>query len=472
VKRICEGESGGGPAASTVRIINLSIGDSARLFVRETSPWARLLDWLSHRYAVLFIVSAGNDPRPIRLNAPGNTLGGMTPAQRAALAFSALTRQSTDRRLIAPAEAINALTVGAVHKDGAQASVTPGRFDLFAAGGPSPLSRVGHGYRRSIKPDILMPGGRVLFSERMLGDPATTLVDVVMASAPPGHRVAFPPLAGGGLNETGYCRGTSNAAAIASRAAARAYDVLESLRAQVDDAPGTMFDAVLLKTMLVHGANWGEWSDKLLAERPEFRLIANGNKRRTIEKDYITRWLGYGAADIERALVCTAERATLLGVGELADDEALIFSAPLPPSLAGKITWRRLTLTLAWLSPINPAHQGYRRAKLWITPPQDELRIKRFNSVHERAAMRGTVQHEILEGTDAVAFADGDRFHCKVNCSADAGELLEKVPFALCDSLEVGIDSKIAVYDEIRDRIKPAVPIQAAGGAANAATKA
>jgi hypothetical protein len=99
------------------------------------SPWARLLDWLAFRYAVLFIVSAGNDLRPLTVDAPGNTLPGMTPDERAALAFTALTSENTGRRLIAPAEAINVLTVGAAHSDGAQPVAVPDRFDLFASGG-------------------------------------------------------------------------------------------------------------------------------------------------------------------------------------------------------------------------------------------------------------------------------------------------------------------------------------------------
>lgn len=466
VKRICEGDAGQGPAAPTVRVVNLSIGDVARLFVREMSPWARLLDWLAYQYSVLFVVSAGNDLRPLTLNAPGNTLPAMTPDARRKLAFTALTSENTGRRLIAPAEAMNALTVGALHADRAQPAAVPDRFDLFADGGLSPLSRVGHGYRRSVKPDILMPGGRVLYREHMVNDPTTSLLDAISASAAPGHRTAIPPLPGQTFNETGYCRGTSNATALASRAAAQAYDVIESLRAQVVDAPTAVFDAVLLKALMVHGANWGEWSGRLLAERPDFQSIENGNTRRTVEKDFITRWLGYGMVDVERAVACTAERATLLGVGELGANEAFVFSAPLPPSLAGKIAWRRLTLTLAWMSPINVAHQGYRRAKLWVTPPQDQLRIKRFNSVHDKAATRGTVQHEILEGENAVAFADGDRFVCKVNCAEDAGQLTEKVKFALCVSLEVAVGSGIAVYEEIRQRIAPPIGIQPEAGGA------
>jgi hypothetical protein len=464
VKRICEGEAGQGPVAPTVRVINLSVGDAGRLFAREMSPWARLLDWLAVRYSVLFIVSAGNDVRPLTLNAPGNTLQAMTPEERNALAFTALTSESTGRRLIAPAESMNALTVGALHADHAQPVAVPDRFDLFASGGISPLSRVGHGYRRSIKPDILMPGGRVLYRERMLGDPAISLLDVVHAAAAPGHRVAVPPLPGEGLDVTAYSRGTSNAAALASRLAAQAHEVIESLRADSAAAPESKFDAVLLKALLVHGANWSGWQHRLLAERPELQLI-DGNARRIAESDFVTRWLGYGVVDETRATTCAAERATLIGVGEVGANEALVFAAPLPPGLAAKTAWRRLTLTLAWMSPINSSHQGYRRARLWITPPHDTLRVRRV-SVHWQAALRGTVQHEILEGEDAVVFADGDRFECKVNCAEDAGQLSGKVRFALCVSLEVSVGSGIAVYEEIRQRI--ALPIGIEPGAAGA----
>lgn len=452
VKRICEGEGDQPSVAPTVRVINLSIGYDARIFERDMSPWARLLDWLAFRYSILFIVSAGNDDRPLSLDTPRNTLTGLTADARAALALVALTSESVDRRLLVPSEAMNALTVGAIHTDQAQPIVVPNRFDLFASGGLSPLSRIGHGFRRAVKPDILMSGGRALYREQIPTNPAVTVVEAIKTSAAPGHRVAIPPLPGGTLSETGYSRGTSNAAAFASRAAVQAYEVVEALRAEVAEAPEAKFDAVLLKALLVHGAHWGEWADRLLAQRPDFDWTA--------KKDFVTRWLGYGLVDVERGITCTAERATLLGVGELGADEAFVFSAPLPPSLAGKKAWRRLTITLAWLSPINPSHQGYRRAKLWVTPPQDQLRVKRSNSVHDKTALRGTVQHEILEGEYAVAFVDGDRFECKVNCAADAGELFSKVPFALCVSLEVAVGSGIPIYQEIRERIATAVGIQ------------
>lgn len=464
VRRICEGDAGQQqPAAPTVRVINLSMGDSHRIFAREMSPWARLLDWLAHRYSVLFIVSAGNDPTPLTLETPRHSLAGMTQMAREAMAFSALIRASADRRLMAPAESINSLTVGALHADAAPQVAIPNRFDLFTRNGLSPLSRVGLGYRRAIKPDVLMPGGRVLHMEQFIGTPQVTVVEPTALGAKPGHRAAVPALPGaGGLNETTYCRGTSNAAALTSRAAAQAYDTLEDLRTRVQNAPGPEYDAVMLKALLVHGASWGDLSTRLLESRPDLQSIADANRKRAAQKDFVTRWLGYGPVNVERAITCTEQRATLLGFGELAPDEAFSFSAPLPPGLSGTRAWRRVTLTLAWLSPVNAKHQAYRCAKLWISDAGENLRITRANSVDDKAAKRGTVQHEIYEGEDALAFVDGEQFQCKVNCAADAGKFESSVRFALCVSLEVAVDSGIRVYQEISERIAPPVGIRPA----------
>jgi len=163
--------------------------------------------------------------------------------------------------------------------------------------------------------------------------------------------------------------------------------------------------------------------------------------------------------DVDRALTCADQRATLVGAGEVGQDEGLVFEVPLPPGLSAKPVLRRLTVTLAWLSPTNPAHEAYRSARLWISPPNEELRVKRIECVHDHA-QRGTLQHEVLEGKDAVAFVDGDRIKFKVNCAADTGDFADKVPFALCVSLEVPVETGIPIYQEIRARVALTVSIQ------------
>jgi hypothetical protein len=64
--------------------------------------------------------------------------------------------------------------------------------------------------------------------------------------------------------------------------------------------------------------------------------------------------------DIERVLDCAENRATLLGYGSIAPDTALLYRIPLPEDLDGRRAFRAFTVSLAWFSPVNPHHQGYR----------------------------------------------------------------------------------------------------------------
>jgi hypothetical protein len=462
VKRLFDDDGQGHGLAPSVRVVNLSVGNHFRVFAKDLCPWARLLDWLSWRYNVLFIVSAGNRFAPFRLELTRAQFAALDAQGKAKAVLAAMVAEGPHRRLIAPAEAINVVTVGASHEDNSQFAEVAGRFDLFERGGVSPLSRIGHGFKRAVKPELLAAGGRVLHMEQMGPEGEACELKPLDLWGPPGQRAAVPPLLGQPQNQTAHSRGTSNATALTSRTAARIYESLEEARRLYPNAPPIEFDAVLLKALLVHGASWRNAARALLAERPDLQEIENAAARRAAEKDYLGRWLGYGFLDPIRSVACSAERATVIGVAEIGDGEAVRFSMPLPPTLAGKVLWRRLTLTLAWMSPINCASQAYRRARLWVTPNQTALRVTRKNGVHEKAAIRGTLQHEVLEGEQALAFADGNTFECEVHCMADAGGLEGSVRFALCVSLEVAEGAAVPVYQEIRDRIALQVPVRAA----------
>lgn len=449
VHRIFEGEGEQAPAAPTTRVINLSVGDMQRPFDRTLSPWARLLDWLSFRYRVLFVVSAGNVPSDLTLETERDTVSSLQPEERHRLALKSLLSDSSSRRILAPAEAINALTVGAIHADASTAQGNHSRFDLFPEYGVSPYSCIGHGFRRAIKPDVVLPGGRILYREKHV-PPGYAEVEAVSTTQAPGHIVATPPTAGGG--NTRHSRGTSNAAALASRGAAQAFEVIDALRAGSPQDIPARFDAVLLKALLAHGADWGDLEQQILTARPD---ISDRRK----QQDFVARFVGYGLADIDRALTCTEQRATLIGVGELRDGEALEFKAPLPPCLNAQTIKRRLTITLAWLTPVNTRNSKYRSARLWISPPADELGVSRLNYQWQHV-LRGTLQHEILEGQNALAFVDGNEVVFKVNCAEDGGKLPDPVPFALCVSLEVAEGIELPIYQQIRDRVSVRVGVQ------------
>ena len=160
VRRLFVGGSGRPPVAPSVRVINLSIGDRGRPLVRRMSPIGRLVDWLTLEYNVLFIISAGNHVDPISIPAEGAS--DRESARVAAL--QAVHASQIVRGILPPGDAMNAVTVGAVHADGSpDPDESSNVWDLSRQGEPALYSATGPGVDRMIKPDIYHVGGRRLF---------------------------------------------------------------------------------------------------------------------------------------------------------------------------------------------------------------------------------------------------------------------------------------------------------------------
>lgn len=115
-------------------------------------------------------------------------------------------------------------------------------------------------------------------------------------------------------------------------------------------------------------------------------------------KDHLSGILGYGALRPERSLGCAPNRATAIGAGALQSNERIVHSFPVPQCFQARTDWRRVTITLAWFTPIRPSDRRYRVARLRLTPPRGKapLRVK-GGQVHGDTAVRGTVQHVVLE---------------------------------------------------------------------------
>ncbi len=451
VRRLFEEENGDEPAAPEVRIINLSIGNPSQPFIREISPLARLIDWLSHKYNVLFIISAGNQTQDIELDVSQTEFNALTPKRMQDMVIGSLARDTRHRRLLSPAESINGLTIGAIHEDSSSGTAHAHLLDPYAESGlPSLLNGHGPGHKRSVKPEILLPGGKQLLSERISGDPTGTRLEVRRYNSSPGQRVATPGNAGQ-LNQTHHVRGTSNAAALASRAANFLHDTIEQLRGGVDSTLPREYDSVLLKTLLVHGASWGN-----ILYVYESTLKGPHNSR--VFREYAGHFIGYGAVDFQKVMSCTDQMVTILGVGDLVDDQSDTFVFPLPPSLSSVTTKRRLTITLSWLTPIFNKETGYRGASLTFTPAY-QLTPNRIDADHN-AVKRGTVQHEVLEGDQAVAFQSGDALAIKVDCRFDNVAVIDPVRYALAVTLEIAEDIDIPIYQEVYDRLLAQVAVR------------
>src|SRR5262249_44259079 len=98
--------------APSVIIVNASLGDRNKPFTGHMSGWARVLDYLSYQYGVLFVVSAGNQFAPLKTDNIGTAefeqLGAL---EKAKTALQASGQSLSERRILAPAESVNSLTV-------------------------------------------------------------------------------------------------------------------------------------------------------------------------------------------------------------------------------------------------------------------------------------------------------------------------------------------------------------------------
>lgn len=454
VRRMIEGIGDTPPQAPQVKVVNLSICDPDRPFIHTPSPWARLLDWLSWKYRVLFCVSAGNFPYNIEMGISHAEFSALQDDAKLLATIKATAQSLSSRRLLSPAESINAITVGALHCDDSGDYMPRNRIDLMPNQSLfSPAMRLGHGFRKSVKPELLFPGGRQLYITP-IADRATNY-KISDDLTKPGQQVAWDSPIQGNLSNSVFTRGTSNAAALATRSAVRIYDMLDQLREQEHENLPESLMAVLIKALLVHGARQSDDAKSAITQ-----ALKDARNSRQF-KEVSARYVGYGTADIDRVLSCTAQRATLVGCSEIRENEVHEYAFPLPIGLSSQRLWRRLVVTLAWFTPINPDHRNLREAKLEFEPggakwDETPLKLKREDGDHNQV-LRGTVQHEVLEGASVIgAYQDGETLRIRVVCKKDATSRLDDViPYALAVSLEVKED--VPIYEQVRAKIKPRV---------------
>ena len=460
VRRIKEGEAGEPATAPTVFLINLSMGDPSRPFAGPMSPWGRLLDHLAYRYHVLFLVSAGNVHDTLSL--PGfpdwAAFETASPDERERALYEALDARKSAHTLLSPAEAMNILTIGAAHRDAVPLglAVANGMDAIGSSDLPNLSSALGLGYRKVIKPDLLADGGRE-YVRSSSTNPHLHVEPARQAGRAFGLMAAAPDPRGD-LSKTALTWGTSAATALTTRAAHLVFDAVmdKDGGSMLADTP-PQYIPLIVKALLVHGSAWGDRATVIDG--------LSGAEHYTKTKDNVSRFVGHGVLDTARILACTAERATLIGYGEIVPGSASLCRIPLPPGLERLVEPRTVTVTLAWFAPINPRHQGYRMVALEAKPGGDKkfsLGVTRSKmQPHDRAIDRGTVYHDRREGERAVPYVDGGDLLLRITARETAGEFTQPVPYATAVSIEVGIGSTIPVYDEVQaailTRVRPSV---------------
>ncbi|WP_444462948.1 S8 family serine peptidase [Rhodobacter capsulatus] len=436
--------TGDAPTAQHVLIVNASLGDPNKPFAGRLSGWARVVDHLAATYGILFVISAGNHLAPLETeNMTASAFEALDPANRARVALRASAQQLATRRLLAPAESMNAITVGALHADQfTYPNALPAyNFDVWTNTGLcSVSSALGPGHNGATKPEILAPGGRhhvrlspqgAKLQLRPLRENAATFGGIAVAAPPSATSL--------GPNIVARSIGTSVAAALATGVAARAHEALEAAYPDFGALPAAQ-RACLLKALLVHGSRWTDARDLLIEV-----LGPPEGKFHVRQKDNVRRYIGYGAFDPDRIISCADDRATLWAVGTLAADQGKRFSIPWPAAMNAKAQPHGLSATLAWFSPPRPGAVAYRAVRMKIVEPTElgtaGIKASAFQP-DPNQAHKGTVVHRRWEGDRAAAIAANGLFKLDVQREADDGDT--PANFAIVVTLEM--PGEIQVY--------------------------
>lgn len=459
VEAVMRMRANGGPQ---VIVVNLSLGDRTKPFSGKISTWARALDYLAFTYGILFLVSAGNTGDGIVIPdfPDGATFESAHLTERAKAVFKGLDAVKADRRLLAPADSVNALTIGAWHRDSSQevfTGTTP--FPPYPHQDmPNVSSRLGPGLRRGTKPEALFAGGR----QRVRLDPVAAPPRLVSHPLPSrfwGLKVAAPPEDGSmGLH---FTLGTSAATALATHCAHRIFDALEDAYPQLIGPMPLSERAVLLKALLVHSASWRDSENFIRPIIDPDSALHHEHWRREV-----CRHLGYGFVDPEDAIACAGDRATLWATGTLGPDASLTFEVPVPTALATSAKPREVRTTLAWFTPIRPGHLAYRAVKLKITSLEStSLQIAGVGTTtgqpSNSQSESGTIVHRRWSDARIGEVTSEAVLPIQVQRERDQGTPIdEPIPFGLAVTVEM--PGEVQVYDQVRTsiRIQPRTTIR------------
>lgn len=463
IVRMFDGEN---PVAPSIKIINFSIGDEYRPFLNLISTWAKLLDYLSFKYKVLFIISAGNYSEDITLPYSSTQFEALTDSQRQTAFYNALFDDNFNRKILTPSESINALTVGGIHMDNSILTPRNGIFNPCSSNDlPSLFSRIGFGFNRSLKPEILFDGGRCLYGIRNTkeGEITVRLING-FTNKGPGIKTAIPGQAGK-LDSVGFSIGTSNSAALISNKACKLFEILEEISSfQSDNGLPVIpnnFYAVLIKTLLVHYAD----TDNIKGKLSEIiQGMPAGDK---IAKEYVYQNVGYGLLDKTSFCVCNDKKVTVIGFGILVKDEGHVYKFPIPDSISGHKIKKSLKISMGWLSPINFNSGKYKMAQISfdnIKSTQSDLMLDRSGADYY-ISRRGTIQHDVLKNENADAYIQNSELVIKVNCMENACGLKTRyikhqIEYGIAVTFEIDQTSEINIYEEVKARIRTKVKLK------------
>ena len=431
--------------SNSIRIVNLSLGNPSKPFVYALSAEAKMLDWLSCKYNLLIIVSSGNCPQNIELPITLGEYKNLSIAERQKMLYNELWANQALMKIYCPSESINGICVGAAHFDYAQ--IAPGipLENPIEIGYPASYSCFGGGYHNSIKPDLIVPGGQMVFQTLGIeSQPATLRAKCQTSLRSTGQKVAA---VNNGVVGVSHCFGTSNSTALSSRICADFLDVIRS--APRLNIPSE-FEALTLKTMLIHSCAWGDMGNQLMNS-----YVPDIPRKKRVET---LKWIGYGLPHQDFSSFCTDQRVTLIGYGEISQNQYTDFKFPLPDCLISVAVNKRLTISMTWFSPIAPNNKNYRLAKLLFEAKNKDTLTNTTLDSDVNSSKRGTAQHEVYEGHQASTYIQGSDLCINVLCKKEPS-LRHPVRFVIMATLEVAPETQLPLYNEIAARVQTQVQV-------------
>ena len=433
------------PQTRTVKIINLSIGCFDRPFFFAMSPESKMLDYLSNQFDVLFVVSTGNTGVWLNPTCTASEYERANPEERAAWTYSYIWNNLPDYRILSPSESINALSIGSLHYDISGVQGNNYQMNPLPDNLPATYSRFGGGKNRSLKPDAVLPGGKVFYMAHSFGSQSA---DIRLPQNNPNPRgIGQKAVSASSPTATITLSGTSNSTALASRLCAQ---LLENLHRYI--AIPSDYDAVAAKCLFIHSCDW-----RNLGENLQEKYVPQNGK----QKEMVARWIGYGYPCKEKSLFCEDNRVTLVGYGSISQNNFVEFRFPLPNCLQALHLEKKLTITLAWMSPIDVNTKKYRLANLEFKSNCDDVGLVQRSTRQEadnNISRRGTVQHEVFKGSSASAYEDGTDLVIKVLCKKE-DKLSVPIKYVLMATLEVAPEAGLSIYQEVAARLQNPVGI-------------
>ena len=454
----------GEPLQHGIFVVNFSIGIRDMQYGGRISALARLMDWWAAKEGVLFVISAGNISEKLVIEGVrASMFRDAENREQRAMARASLRKVAFDRTLLAPAECLNGIAVGALSLDLANFR-PPVHTDIVSLEGdgefwPQMTSAFGLGPLRAIKPDLLAAGGKQ--EVRVWPSVQDTILSPVEGTQRTGLVVAAPTRR---RRRTQKLTGTSLAAALTTRAILQSAEALTG-----EDGPfegRQLFRqelALLTRALAINSARWPQEANTLYQEE----LHCRGASKHVRAKEEVCRHFGHGVLTSELMRRSPDRGVTLVGLGSVRKDQARVFKIPLPSSLSGDRTPRSMRVTLAWFSPVDSVRAQYRLASLEAIAFDEEeneqdsgwcLDLK-SSGPDANMIKRGTVRSRRLVNRTqkAPTFEDGDEVPIYVQCrDASAGGLSpdEDIAFAIAVTLEVEADVQYDIHQEVEHLIR------------------